>query len=135
MSCKDNSRVHRLRTRVNNRVETSNSGIGNPIQKAKTGSMLNSHSHRRWMNTYCSCPASAPGRTSPLIEMTSLMEAVGVLTLKIASISAFCFWIVATLSPEIRMTPCKSWRKCGSQSGVLPSLLVGSPRFAIASIS
>ena len=135
VSCNDNTRVYGLRTRVNNRVETINNGIGNPIQKAKTSSMLSSYSYRRWISTHCSCPDSLPGRTSPLMDMTSLMEASGVQDLKINSISAFFFSIVAWLSPEIRMTPCRSLRKCSSQSGVLPSLLFGSPRFASASFS
>ena len=103
-------------------------GLEIPSKKPKLGLGLSSYSHRRQMKTYCSCPDSAPGRTSPLMVMTSLIESP-----KMSWTSAFFLSIVGWLSPEIRMTPCKSWRKCSSQSGVLPSLFLGSPRLSIAS--
>ena len=86
--------------------------------------------HTDDMKTYCSCPASLPGRTSPLMVMISLME-----DLQRKSISLFFSFVVSWLSPEIRMIPCKSWRKCRSQAGVLPSADFGSPRLATASCS
>jgi len=45
MSCKDNSRVHGTRTRLNNRGEAINSRIGNPIQETKTESKVEFHIH------------------------------------------------------------------------------------------
>ena len=81
MSGNENSRFHKLRTRINNRVETSNNRVGNSIQKTETWSTLSSYAHQRYMKTYCSWPVSLPGRTSPLMALT---EAVGVLTLRLS---------------------------------------------------
>lgn len=82
--------------------------------------------------TYCSCPASSPGRTSPRMVVISLMDACGVPTPKTASTSSFFFSIEAWLSPEMRMRPWRSWRKSVFQSGLLSSL-TGSPRLVTAS--
>jgi hypothetical protein len=103
-------------------------GLEIPSKKPKLGQ--GSVSILKTYETYCSCPDSAPGRTSPLMVMIFLMEGP-----KIKSISSFFLSVVSWLSPEISMSPCKSWRKRGSQSGVLPSGDFGSSRLLSASTS